>query len=365
MISFKEKIKNLDLKKAIKGFTFIWGLALIVVMTVVNLAIDPSKLDFWSWLSNTLLLLGIMVFGLLMGESIGADKQLEKVGGLYQSNLKEYNDKSKALESIIIFFSQFYHWFKKRELYNKKVNYLINHDIDGNIVENVVKYIKLEHLPELQEHALKLIIGDKEIYIEKQNEQQIEAIRYVLEGKIKVDSPNASYYLNAFENSNCQTELEVGKQIDREIKFNKGFNRTMKIVISVFISLIWATLTVKDFMDAQDAQAWINLVSRITALFTSLLSGWSSSIIDVKLRAKKLKNKYNILTRFECAFNNKEFVPESANELAKKHYEEYIAQVVKEQKEALDSVVLPEVLEPKLLIDSTSEISNVDKGVVK
>ena len=44
-----------------------------------------------------------MVFGLLMGESIGADKQLEKVGGLYQSNLKEYNDKSKALEYHYLF----------------------------------------------------------------------------------------------------------------------------------------------------------------------------------------------------------------------------------------------------------------------
>lgn len=354
MNSLKEKLKNIDLKKAIKGFTLIWGLILIVIMTVVNLAIDPSKIDFWIWLSSTLILIGIMVFGLLMGESIGADKQLEKVGGLFQRNLKAYNDKSKWLEPIIIFFSQFFHWFKKRELLNKKINYLINHDIDGSIVENVIRYIKIEHLKDLQEHAISFTKNDEKIYIEKQNAEQIEAIKHVLEGKVKIDSPNPSYYLNAFENSNCPTELEISKQIDKEIKFNKGFNRAIKIIISIFISLIWATLTVKDFMDAADAQAWVNLVSRITALFTSLLSGWASSIIDVKLRAKKLKNKYNILVRFESAFNSREFIPENANELAKKHYEEYIASLPKKEPELTEEKdAISEGLEPNQLIETS------------
>lgn len=356
MSSIKERFKSLDIKKAIKGFTFLWGLILIVVMTIVQLAIEPEKLNFWVWLSSTLLLLGIMVFGLLMGESIGTDKQIEKVGGLYQTNLKDYNDKNKSLEPIIIFFSQFFHWFKKRELYNKKVNYLINNDIDGSMVENIVKYIKLEHLPELQNHALRLEIDGKEIFIEKQSEQQIMSIKDMLEGKVKIDSPNPSYYLNAFENSNCSTELEVGKQIDREIRFNKRFNRAMKIIVSIVVSLIWATLTVKDFMSADDAQAWINLVSRITALFTSLLSGWSSSIIDVKLRAKKLKNKFNILVRFECAFHSKEFIPESSNELAKKHYEEYIAN--KELESASNVDIPSELVEDTLIAQNDMLVSN-------
>lgn len=339
------KIKSLNFKKIIKAGTVVWGLILIVIMTVSNVIIDPEKLNFYSWASNTLIICGIMIFGLLMGESIGVDKQVENVNGLYQRNLKEYNERNKEIEGIVIYFSQFFLWFKKKELYEKKVEYLINHDVDGEMVENIVKYVRIDDLFELSQHAI--CLKDKngnDIFIEKQGEEQIEAIKNVLQGKIKVDCPNTSYFLNAFENSKSVSVLEVGKQIDKEIAINKHFNRIFKIGISVVVSLIFSMLTVNDFMGHGTAQeqlnAWFNLISRLTALATSLLSGWLSGSQEVKLRAKKVKNKYIVLTLFKNAFESKEFIPASANELAKKNYESYL----EEKQKAIDNVITPEVI---------------------
>ncbi len=82
--------KSFNLKKAMKGFTIVMGIALIVFMTVANITFDTGKLNLKEYICNSLILVGIMVFGLVMGESVGEDRQLEKVGGIYQTNLGEY-----------------------------------------------------------------------------------------------------------------------------------------------------------------------------------------------------------------------------------------------------------------------------------
>ena len=79
---------------------------------------------------------------------------------------------------------------------------------------------------------------------------------------------------------------------DKE-KINRTINRSVKIVSSIIVSITMGVLTVTDFMNGNDATAWVNLISRITALLTSLLSGWLSGTVDVKL--KRHHYKLNIL----------------------------------------------------------------------
>lgn len=341
-----KKKRTLDYKKILKISLFIGGIFIIILMSVLQIALDPSRLNVWEWLSNTLILVGIMIFFLFLGESIGRDKQLENIEGLYQTNLRAFNEKNKEIENITIYFSQFYYWYKKQELFYKKTSYLINHDVDGEMVENIIKHIKHEHLEKLSKHAIKLELENGDVvYIEKQGEKQIEAIREMLDGKVKIDSPNPSYFLNAFEDSGVKSELEVGKQIDRTIKFNRRFNRFMRIIISTVVSLIWATLTVNEMITSGSTQMWMNLVSRLLAATGAASTGWSSAVIEIKLRAQKLKNKYDILLRFESAYNNKEFIPKNANELAKENYEAYIKEQERLEEERLKNLVIPEIVE--------------------
>ena len=65
-----EKIKNINFKKFARGFAIVWMLLFIIVMTITNVGIDEN-FNWLKWLGNSMILFGIAVFGLFIGESIG------------------------------------------------------------------------------------------------------------------------------------------------------------------------------------------------------------------------------------------------------------------------------------------------------
>ena len=328
-VEYLIKKKNITVKKLIKVSTLVMGLILIVFMTVSNVIFDPEHLDFFKWLTNALILVGIMVFGLIMGESIGTDKQTEKVGGLYQTNLANYNSFRASIEAIEIYFSQFYLWFKEKELIRKKTEYLIDNSFDGQWAKAIVLYAIKE---DLQLGKLILIEGDKEkiyvrqdekgnwVKIKKITQQQAEIVKNIFD--IKLVSPSYSYYLTAFGNGNGGGMLEQGNYLQRKIKTDKRFNRILKIATSIFVSLAWGMATTQEFTSGQQMQAWFNLISRLTAFATSFLSGWGSSIITVRTQAEIIENKTNVLKTFNRFYDNKEFVPETYEQMVERELNE-------------------------------------------
>lgn len=337
-MTIKERLKKMNAKNAIRLASLLFGLLLIVLITVAQLGIDPEKLNLLDWLANTLILIFIMVFGLLMGESIFYDRQREKSDGLYSVWLTKLQKLLEEINPFSIHFSQWYRDFTLKELRDKKIEMLIKGEVDAEYAEAIVDKVKLSDLEELGKRAIK--IGD--VFIEQQNPVQIEAIRYVLEGNVKLNASKPSYFLSAFDDADAKYESEQGRQYKKEIAFNKQFNRGFKIVSTVVISAIWGMFTVRDFMDGADMQAWMNLVTRVFALVSSLFSGGISSVTTVKIEAKAFRNKYSVVSKFKHAFISGSFVPVSANEKAKAHYEKYL----KELEEAKNNVVDPEVEEP-------------------
>lgn len=358
MSKLKEWFKSIDGKKAIKVLTFVFGLILIIVSSLVDAGLDPNKFSFYTWISKTLILVGIMVYGLLMGESIGGDKQTSNTNGLYQNNLREYNDMLKNVEPIIMYFNQFYYRYRDRQLRAKKIDYLKNHNVNVEYCEIIVDYIQLKDISDLKsEGGILLTLKDKtEFVIPQQTEEQIEAIEFVIRGNVKIHEPKPNYYLNAFDTTKVKYELEEPEHIEQEIKLNRTINRAFKIISSLAISIIWAMLTVGEFMGGDDPQAkataWNNLISRVVALFTSFVSGWGSSVIDTKLKARKLKGKYMILMRFKNSYDAKEFVPISSQEQARAIYEK-----AKEKEIKVEIVEQPPLIitRPEIILHDENE----------
>lgn len=327
--------KNITAKKLIKASTLIMGLVLIIFMTVSNIIFEPDKLDFFKWFTNSLISVGIMVFGLLMGESIGHDRQSENAKGLYQRNLKSYNAFRLTIDNIEIYFSQFYLWFKEKELIKKKIDWLINNSFDGQWAKMLVLHAKK------QDMAIgKLIKGDEEekIYITSDNiklkkisQEQVEIVSKIFD--IKLNTPEYSYFLTAFDSKANGGVLEQGTTLRKQIKSDKRFNRALKIVSALFISLILGMATVSDFTDENaKAQAWFNLISRLTALLTSLLSGWSSSVLTVKTEAELIENKQRVLKYFKQSYDNGEFKPLTYEEEVEKEFQKLEKPKPKQQK---------------------------------
>lgn len=338
-----ENIKKIDLKQIVKGFTFVWGIVLIILMTITNVGINKN-FSWIDWVSNALIIFGIMVFGLLMGETSGKDRQMSKVGGLYQVSLKKYEDFNKSITEELIYFNQFYSWLLPQEIYSKKVDYLIALGVDPSKAEKIVKYCSYSDLKDLKEHifAVKDENGNTITLIRKLEEHEIDPVEDVLKGKVKLNAANASYFLTAFTEAKIDDRMtEEGKTLNKERKFNKFANRTLKIVASLVVSLIWGLLTISDFISGNDSQAWVNLVSRISALFTSFLSGWISSVMDIKLQARILENKFKVLQYFHNCLVKKMFVPKLEEELAQDEYKEYL----KKEEEKKKNTIIPEIID--------------------
>ena len=349
-----------------RAFAVGWMLLFIIVMTITNIGID-KEFNLLKWLGNAMILFGIAVFGLFIGESMGVDRQKEKtihkvddngnpteviVGGLYQKNLYEYNVFRKAIDDLVIYFPLFYDWFVPQRLESKQINYLVMNNIKHGKASKIVKYCTLEDFADLKEHPIEKEIDGKQIIIPKLEEREYEPVEEILKGIINLELSGTAYYLQAFAESNQKDIIEQGEAFRKARRYNKKSNRAVRLISGAFISLAIGLLTVNDLMKGNDAQAWVNLITRIANLFTAIFSGWISGAVDVKLEAESIGNKTDVLRLFKSAYDKKLFPMYDEEEADKKEWEQY----QKEKEEAKANVVEPEVAESNIMLLPNNDI---------
>jgi SOS response regulatory protein OraA/RecX len=357
--STKEFLKQFQAKKAIKGSTLVIGLLLIVFMTVTDIVFDPSKFDFFVWLSKTLILVGISVFGLLMGESIGKDKSTDKDNpdSLYQTSLAAYKAIHDAITPFFNYFGQYYIKSEAKELRQKKISFLVANGFDGDEAERLVDNLTKKDVDAITHGPISVI--DKKgckIGLCQVNEDQGSVLNDMI--AITLDAPNYAYFLSANANIKQKGTIEKGVQIPKERVQSRHFNRIWKISFTIVVSVMWSFFTVQDFMAGDNTQAWMNLISRLAALFTSFLSGWGSSTIDAKLASEELDNKTILLTEYQSAIQNKEFIPEDYEAKYARQEKEAEARRLAEEaakKAAADAVITPEVMKSPKMIGGNSK----------
>lgn len=345
-----QKIKEINLKAAMRVFAVFWMLLLIIVMTLTNIGIDKT-FDWVKWLGNSMILFGITVFGLLIGESSGIDFQKNRPNGLFRMALRAYDEFRRTIEDIIIYFPLFYDWYVPQRIQRANIDFLIRGGMKNDKAETIVQYCTAEDYFELQAHAIKKVDGEKEIYIGKLLPREIEPVRMVLYGEVKFKQSGSAYYLQALAESNQADIMEVGEVIRESRAIRRRLNRTVRIVAGLFISLGIGILAVNEVMKGNDAQGWVNLISRISNLFTALLSGYLSGVDDVIKQADAIENKTEVLKIFKVSYDKHLFEIYSGQEQAKREYEEY----EKEMEEAKTNVVDPEPVdnEPLQIEDKT------------
>ena len=336
MDNLKEKLASLDLKRIIKASTLLVGLILIVFISFFNATFDFTNFNWGEWAANSSILVGIMIFGILMGTSTGTDIQQDKVGGRYQNACNSYNEISLAIENIRIYFSQFWLWYKERKLVEKKIDYLF----DGRVAKIIIHNIEKEDLENgkllynLAEPLEKIYVKNG-IKIKKLDIDKIEIVKKTFD--IKLDTYGDSYYLSLFDDDDSSrvNEAEKGKKINEKIHKDKRRNGLLKITSSLIISVAWGALTIYELTSGgEDAvrKAWLNLLSRLSALITSYLSGYSTSVINVRDKASAIENKVDILKTFKSTYDNKLFVPETYEQMIEREYlEQEQAKVVESE----------------------------------
>lgn len=341
----ESKQGKINQKAILKAFTLLWGLVLIVIMTLTDIGIN-KKFNFIDWLSNSLILIGIIVFGMLMGESMSSDRQKDNPNGLFKRAIKIYDQTYDLVKPNLDCFDQFYRYYIPKQMKDKQMEYLVSKGVQPIKAERIIDHCTIYDFQEMCEH----IIERDGVKIRRLVEYEKEPVEKVLKGEIKLNPCPPSYYMSALSEPNHGYLSEQGNVIADLRKGNRKRRRITKITFTVIVSLIWGAFTFKDFLSGDDgatkAKAIANLVSRITALFTSLFSGWMSSIIDVRLQSQAIEGKTNMLLVFDESLKRKDFVVKSEKELEEEELKEY----QESEKKARDSVVLPEIeIKPNLL----------------
>lgn len=311
--------KKLTARKILVISIYFLLFALVVFLTAVPVVFDLEHLDVQKWVTNSLINVGIMIISIILGEITGNDKLRERVGGLFQIALKKYNDLLDELKDNcqIVFFSQFYIWYKARELKNKKISYLVLHGFEHQTAIKIVSVVAKEDLEKMVDENLVKIDEKtkKEVKFKKINSDELETLKEIYSPSFTLDEPKEyTYYLTPFNDSSTTSILEKPKALERKEKSNKLFNRTFKILMSIFISVLWGTATIADTNGGAKAVIG-NLIARLTAMFGGLLSGFLTSVVDVKIESEKLEDKYTVLRDMEIYIDKKEFVPKTYDEL--------------------------------------------------
>ena len=162
------------------------------------------------------------------------------------------------------------------------------------------------------------------IKIKKLSVEKLEIVKKVFE--FKLDTYGESYYLSLLdEDDEKVNEAEKGKRINEKIARDKRRAFGLKIVSSLIISIVWGALTIYDLMGSGDdavKKAWMNLLSRLCALVTSYLSGFSTSVVNTRDKARAIENKTDILKYFKKSYESKMFIPETYEQMIEREYQE-------------------------------------------
>lgn len=317
----------------------------ILIMTWIPFIFDIRNLNVQKWITTSLINVGISIASIVLGEILGDEKQREKVGGMFQLALTRFDETLKRLKSsgMYLYFSQFFIWFKAKELKNMKESFLVDHNVDQLQAHFIVEYAELEDLDRMKASSFKKIDEKtgKEIPFKKITEEQYELMKFVFSTEFVMETYDYTYYLSANNDGTAKSILLRAKALDKKDKSNKTFRRVFKISLYIFISFLMGMAAIQEMTAEGVKEAAMNTNTRLIAFVSGLLSGFLTAVISVKIAAEKLNDKSDIQDIAMESYQNKDFVPKTYEELV----EEAIEEEEKEKEEALKNIVTPEVVE--------------------
>lgn len=311
----KETFQKIFNKTTIRVVTILVGILLVVVISIAQFALDPNNFNVTTWLSNTILLIGIQMVFMILGEGVGKDYSENNQSGIYQQALKKYRETRANCDKYSIYFNEYHSYYRVKELHRKIENNLIN----AGILQGIEIYRNLSE-KEINDLEFEPIEKNGIEFIQLTHNQVEMVLKIIHETKIGETTPD--YYLSEYATAEYFSDQDKVSLIAKKIKTIRWSTRFFKIFISVAISLVWSMFTVQEVMKGDDIQAYVNLTSRVFSCITGLLSGWLTSISLNYLTTDNLRDKELFLSKFILAIENKTFVPTDIHEVFLKQKEE-------------------------------------------
>lgn len=342
--SLSEKITATFTKNTIRLIAIAVAFGVIIILSIGQFAIDFENINWSKWASNTILLTGIEIVFMVLGEG-GRDMIRTNPNGLYIKRIGEYRSERNAVDGYVHYFSEYHIEHRKQVLKNKIITRLQNEGFaqGKEIYENLTEaQIQLLAQQPIEKNGIEF-----PAFMDN-GERSTKIIGIIENTKIGMTTP--VYYLSEDAGNECITDQDVPIILEKKKKLIRRSGRFFKITLGIAMSIVWAGFTVSDFMKGDDLQAWYNLLTRIFSGISGLLNGFMIAFSINGIDCRELNEKTMFLHNFKNEYEQKIFIPTSLHEKFLKQKEEFEEKKKKEEEEAknVEIITPPDTTIPQL-----------------
>lgn len=338
-LSFLDKAKGFIAKAKLSRYLSLSAVITgIIVYSLLDVGWDPWKIGWNKFIANVSLLIFLGVYGMFFGENEGAQRFKSYVNGLYNSLVRELRKLVQKLldKGYLDWLPDYIPWRYQKDYENAcKTKLLSVRLFNPKIVD-----LNEDELKQLKSHPIQK--GENEHY-STISQKQYEVIMAIKRGEVFVDYfDDYTFYImedNTEEGKQVVTKVKETPKRKEKISFQQRLSRLLMIVITALI-LAGFFKQVRE----GDSNAVSDMTSRFVTLFISVVAGFNTARLLNLEDIFVLKYKVSYDEVFYSACEHGKFKPVDYETKAKADYENYI----KEQQEAAENVVDPEITTPLL-----------------
>ena len=292
----KDKFKKLNGKAVLSIISIVFVVFLILFTSFWDAGIDLTRWRDKTFISNLLLNTSICMFGLMASLGFGDNYFRTLQGGLFQTAIQKFAGIREKISNFIDYFSNWNKHLHEREQKEKYIRYL-KEQFGISQAELIIEHLDINEVAELEKPFLK-VVNNKEIYYKALTQKQIEAIVFVMQGKLKIKYIHESYFLSAYT-KNYKNSMYEQASNERFLKGRKSFVLiSAQIFSSISMALIFAGFVIDCTMGADIGSIMINIITRLCILSGALYNGYNISSKLVKFDVEFINYKSQVLEMF-------------------------------------------------------------------
>lgn len=353
--NYQIKLKYRPSRKAwMTMMSILFGLVLVVILTIFSTGLDPSQWGSREFLSDLAINSAILIMFMVGGIGLGSDYARNNITGLYNVSYQEYIAKRGEIDPYVGDFNPWADEFYERKLRQMRKDYLISKGIrQADLI------LDLDRLDAMKlGKPQTLIVNGVEHHFLSLTEEQVEEVGKVFEGKVSMNRLDDQFFLTAFGKAEQGNDYKAAGLAKRRKTERFVASLAFKLVMSFGLTLILTGLVVDSVSGEDTAEIVTKLISRLVTAMTSTSWGFMTGSDLVKDEIPTLVFKTTSLGLFLNEIKSGQFKPKSAEELAKKQIEE----AKKAEEEAIKSIVIPDaVITPVIgYAEAPQEQSNLE-----
>ena len=304
------------------GLALCCMVVMIIITSIANAGLDPTKIWSSSNISNILINASITIFGTIAAIPAGSVAAKQRVNadgskGRYLQEFYEYNDIRQKIEPRRFMFSQWHHEQFLIEHRSKRVNYLLERSVLQ--AEDILK-LSREQILMLVEPQ-KFVVDGEEVYFRALSVNQVIACLKVYDGTITVHKLPDFYFLyidgkgkrTFYDQAYYEAKDENGTLLGKvAYKAFLGF-----LITCIFTGLVIDFITLDQISVQYVLHTLLLIVTRLFNAASSTLWGHLIGQESVYKRCYYINGKTQFLKQFDA---DRTFVYKDTRQIAREEY---------------------------------------------